>query len=66
MKIYHIKNPYYEIFTMELLKYLLFIKYFFHPWTVFEILLTKNISPMKDFSKVQLAFFLFSAVKEDL
>lgn len=37
-----------------------------YPGTVFDILLTKNVSLMKDYFKAQLTFFLFSVVREDL
>lgn len=55
------EKPYYEIFTMEITKIFIVYKTFFFTLeqTVFKISLTKNVSPMKDCSKVQLAIFFF-------
>lgn len=66
MKVGYIKKPFYEIFTVEVTKIFIVYKTFFRPWTVFEILFTKSVSPMKEFSKVQLAFFFLFSVKKDL
>lgn len=61
-----IKNPYYEIFTMESLKYLLFIKHFFTLEQSLKYYSLKTSPQWRIVLKCNWLFFLFCAVKEDL